>query len=603
MNTNTLFKFSTNSLRLGALCISGLLVALGAVVACSSDNTNGGTVDQGDGGPPAITEAGADTAPNCPPAPTRACTAKQCTQQLGEPAVCVKDACVKLKSPECPVVIGPADDDSALLIGGVHDLFGGLKTVGQASYNAHELAIKEINDKGGLRDPDRCKPSRPLVLVGCNESNVNPDGTTYVAPDGGAPDGGPAELTRQQRVIDHLAKDLDIPIITGGDSSGNSLALNNYLQPNYQRLYLTTRSTSPVFENPTTFNASPNGTRLFWRVTGNAKGQTAAMRLVLAQVAEAAKAKYTLSKVKVALVAKNDAFGQGTADAFDTGLTINGAAAGGTNVNADYLRLNFRERPGVGQPSQLEQQDALAQLKAFLPDIIVFIATDEFVNGTVGVSNPLNTGFLKPYEDYVAANNLQKPYYLHSHASNSSAFSAYLNNFANFASDPLVRKNFLDRNRGTNVYEPTALAAAFFGRYKASYQTPTELLYGMSESYDGTYIAAYLYGATFWKPEPVTSEVLAKAFPSLVEGASTVDNGPIAFTSAIQTLTTGGKINYNGAVSPFEWDYKTGEAPYNTNIWCVQVNASTGTLFFQQNAGQIWKYATNTLEGTYSCPN
>jgi hypothetical protein len=153
------------------------------------------------------------------------------------------------------------------------------------------------------------------------------------------------------------------------------------------------------------------------------------------------------------------------------------------------------------------------------------------------------------------------------------------------------------------VSEPTALAAAFFNRYKGAYQTPTESLYGMPEAYDAIYITAYLYAATHWKPEPVTSEILAKAFPSLVEGAQTVDNGPTAFNNAIQTLTTGGKINYNGAVSPFDWNYTTGEAPYNSNVWCVQVNATTNALFYQQNAGQIWKYSSNQLEGTFNCPN
>ncbi len=573
------------------------MVAAGtAAVACSSSDA-GGDAPKVDGG--AVMEASPDTAPECPAAPALSCTAKQCSAQMSEPAVCVNNACVKLKSPECPIVLGPADDDSAVIVGGVHDVFGGLKLVGQASYNSHELAIKEINDKGGLRHPDRCKLSRPLVMVGCNESNVNPDGTTYLAPDGGT------ELTRQQRAIDHLAKDLDVQIMMGGDASGNSLALNNYMMPKYKRVYLSTRSTSPIFEHPTSFNASPDGTRLFWRATGNAKGQTAAMRLVLGQIATTAAATYSIpgGAVKVALVAKNDAFGQGTADAFDTGLQVNGQPAGGTNVNASYVRINYRERPGVGIGD--EQNDALAKLETFGPDIIVIIGTDEFVNGTAGVNDPVkNTGILVPYENYVAADaSKRKPFYLHSHASLASAFNSYVNNFTNFKNEPATRKNFLDRTRGTNVSEPTALAAAFFNRYKGAYQTPAETLYGMPEAYDAMYITGYLYAATFWKPEPVTSIALAKAFPSLVEGAMNVDNGPSAWNSAFQTLTTGGKINYNGAVSPFDWDYSTGEAPYNSNVWCVQVNVATGTLFFQQNAGQVWKYASGTLEGTFNCPN
>lgn len=615
MGNKSFLRFDTRAVRMSALSLSAMLVAFGAVVACSGDDENATT-----SGPDAAldvqsTTDGGDGAVNCPAQPAPTCSARKCSQELGEPAACVKDKCVKLKSAECPVVVGPTDAENPLYFAAVHDLFGGQKVPGQAGMNSHELAVKEINDKGGIRDPDRCKPARPLVMIGCNDSNINPDGTPYVAP----ADAGAGELTRQQRVIEHVAGELDIPVITGGTTSGTSLALNNYQMPKYKKLYLTTRSTSPIFENPgtpgnaATFNASPDGTRLFWRATGNAKGQTAAMRKVLDQIAEAAKAKFTISTVRVALVVKNDAFGLGTADAFEVGLQVNGTAAGGANVNANYVRYNIVERPAkdgggndIPAPAgQIQQSDALAALKANPPDIIIYITTDEFVAGTAGINDARNTGILKPYEDWLrepAQASVRKPYYLHSHAQISGAFTNYLNNFTNFASDANVRKDFLNRTRGTNLSEPTELSNAFFNRYKNVFQTPTESVYGMPEAYDATYIIAYLYAATHWKPGGVTPATLGQAFPNLVEGASAVDNGPSAFNGAIQTLITGGKINYNGAVQPFDWDYKTGEAPYNANLWCVQINPSTNTLFYQQNAGQIWRYQSGNLEGNFSCP-
>ena len=579
-----------NTARFGVLGAVALLLALGAQVACSDDDAGGGTPDAGT----PLGDGGVD-ANVCPPLPPLDCTAKKCTEQLGEPATCVKNACVKLKSPECPTVVGPSDDDSALVFGAVHDLFGGQKGPGQAGLNAQELAVREINDKGGVRDPDRCKPARPLVMVGCNDSNFNPDTSPVPA------DAGPV---RQIAVVEHLAGELGVPIITGGTTSGTTLAINNYMQPKYPRLYLTTRSTSPVLENPTTFPASQEGTRLFWRSTGNAKGQTVAMRLVLAQIAEAAKARYTILNVKVALMVKNDAFGVGTADAFEQGLTVNGAPAGGANVNANYMRINYRERAGApGTGAMTTEQDAsVTLLRAFAPEIIIFISTDEFVAGTANLTAPENTGILKPYEDYVRATaGVRKPFYLHSHASISNAFTKYLTNIANF-SDAAGRLDFLERTRGTNLSEPTLLSSAFFSRYKSVFPVPAEIIYGMPEAYDATYIAAYLYAGAIGRKAPFTPIELAKSFPSLVEGGNTVDNGPTAFNAAVQTLTTGGKINYNGAVSPFDWNYTTGEAPYNANVWCVQYNQTTSTPFYQQNAGQIWRYTNGQLEGNYNCP-
>lgn len=594
--------------RIGVLGGLAILFSLGIVsVACSDDDNNGTTNTQTDGGP----EGGSGNVDSgsCPAQPPKTCGGATCASG----SVCVKDKCVQLKSEECPVAVGALDSQDVLVFGAVHDLFGGQKVPGQAGMNSAELAVNEINEKGGLRDPDKCKPAKKLVMVGCNDSNINPDGTPYVAPDGGT------ELTRQQRVIEHLANELDVPIITGGTTSGTTLALNLYQMKAkaYNKVYLTTRSTSPIFEHPennpeaSQFNPyAADGTRLFWRSTHNAKGQTAAMRLVLEQVVAASKARFSYSgDAKVALLVKNDAFGIGTANAFEEGLTVNGAAAGGSNVNANYLRLDYRERPGTGLAGQPEQDDALQQLKDFEPDVIVTITTDELIKGTVGITDVRNVGFLKPYEEYVRANvGVRKPFWLHSHATIANATTAYLNDLAGSFGDEATRKDFLERTRGTNLSEPTDLAQQFFNRYKANgdkdekFKSPVESIYGMPESYDSVYITAYLMAATFWKPEGVTPTTLGKAFPSLVEGTSSIDNGPAAFNAAIQTLITGGKINYNGAVGPFDWDYSIGESKYNSNVWCAQVNAETGSVFYQQKTGQVWRFSNGQLEGTYNCP-
>jgi branched-chain amino acid transport system substrate-binding protein len=463
--------------------------------------------------------------------------------------------------------------------------------------NSHELAVTEINGRGGIRRKDRCAAARPVVMIGCNDSNFNPDGTAWVAP---ASDGGTA-LNPQQRAIDHIAGELDVQVLVGATTSGSALALNNYLQPKYKRLFITSSATSPDLEKPATFNASPDGTRLFWRTTANAKGQTSAMKTVLPQLADKVRQKYSTQTVKVAVLAKNDSFGQGTADALESGLQINGAPAGGANVNANYIRLNYREIPGKGAANQVEQSDALASLVAFVPDIIITIGTEEIVAGTATVpGDARNTGFLKPYEDAVRASGARKPFYIHSQANLTATFQAYVDLVSNFG-DLAGRKDYLERTRGTNISEPTALARSFFSRFSSSYQTPTSLLFGMAEAYDAVYVSAYLHAATDTEAAP-TALQLARAFPALVEGATSVDVGPGTFTSANQLLISGQKVNYNGAAGPLDWDYTNGEAPFDVNVWCVQINGQTGKSFFQQSAGQVWRYGTGNLEGAYNCP-
>jgi hypothetical protein len=109
---------------LAALATSSCVTAI-ALNACSDSPAATPATDA------SVSETGTPDAPappvdagSCPPVAPRACTAKACTTQLGGPATCVNDVCVKIKSEECPLIIGPYDDDNALFIGAVHDLFG-----------------------------------------------------------------------------------------------------------------------------------------------------------------------------------------------------------------------------------------------------------------------------------------------------------------------------------------------------------------------------------------------------------------------------------------------------------------------------------------------
>ena len=138
-----------------------------AVVACSDGDatpatkTDASVADVGT----SDVQTATDTGTACPESPPKSCTAKGCTTQLGEPAVCVKNACVKLKSTECPTVAGPYDDDNAIVVAAFQDVYGTRKTTGVGRMNSHELAVTEINGRGGIRRKDRCAAARAAEIT------------------------------------------------------------------------------------------------------------------------------------------------------------------------------------------------------------------------------------------------------------------------------------------------------------------------------------------------------------------------------------------------------------------------------------------------------
>src|SRR5262245_38003741 len=75
--------------------------------------------------------------------------------------------CVALRSAQCGAVSGPAEDDSAILIGSLFTTSGPQAAVNLARQQAAQLAIAELNAGGGLPSLGM-RAQRPLVLVSCD---------------------------------------------------------------------------------------------------------------------------------------------------------------------------------------------------------------------------------------------------------------------------------------------------------------------------------------------------------------------------------------------------------------------------------------------------
>lgn len=578
----------------GAVIVAafGAAGAASISVACSDDAAETPTVAVADAA--AADVSAVDTGAPCPPVPARTCTAAKCSQDLGEPAVCVEGACVKLKTADCPRIGGAYGDDDAIVLGVVHSNRGANATAGNICNNAIDLAVAEINRQGGIPQADRCKKARPLAFVACDDTMLASDGTP-VAVEAGAK--SPRELT-----LDHLAAELKVPAIVGGVSSGDVTAMAKYVIPTYKTMFFTTRGSSNYLKEPEKapvaslqFNASPEGTRLFWRATQNVEIQAKGLQLAYKQL----ETKLTADRgrpVKLALVMKNDAYGQGLGGLFAQGLQVNGAAP---DAN-DFRSISYRFTAGAAGlcvtaaqggacSAEVDQPAALADLEAFKPDVVIHVGTDEII-----------TGLITPYEQWITTNAVpanERPYYLGAHGLRNAKLTTLVDGLAGAAKDDLRA-----RTRGFFPGRTTPASQDFYNfRFKPAYNDGAALIPGVLEGYDATYVLAYAMAAASGKG-PITSKSVVEALPAILTGTERVNVGPQPFASAAKRISDGSKVNLDGVFSTLEFDTATGEAPSDATIWCVGIDPNnTAKSYFNEATGQYYDAARNVLEGTYAC--
>jgi ABC-type branched-subunit amino acid transport system substrate-binding protein len=548
------------------------------VAACSEDAAAPATVDAGTDAPPIANDATV-----CPPAPARSCTNAGCTQTLGAPAVCVDDKCVQLTTPDCPRVEGAVENDDAIVFGVVHSNRGPNTASGDQCNNAIAFGVKEINAVGGIPSADPCKKSRPLAFVACDDTNLVLDsdgGTkTYVAPDGGT------EPSPREKTLDHLAADLKVPVVVGGVSSGDVLAMGKYLISKHKTMFFTTRGSTNLLVDIPNDGFEPDGYRLMWRGTQNVLIQAKALQKVYVELEAQAKVAHGKSTIKLAIVLKNDAYGQGLGTAFKTGLLVNGTAYSGS-VGSDPNVLDqmyqFTDGSGAGDSKPV----ALQKITSFNPDIIVAVGTDEIVSA-----------FVTPIEDSVKAlPEQQKPLWLGAHGLRTGSLTSYVDSLT----DAAQKTSLLGRTRGTFPGGITALAQSFLNvKFKTEYPSAQDIP-GVREGYDITYILGYAMTAAAAKG-PVTSESVVKNMDAIVEGTSKTDVGSALFAQASRRVAGGEKINLNGTFSALDFDLTTGEAPADNSIWCVYLDPNTGKSVFNPAAGEFYDAAQDKLIGSFKC--
>jgi branched-chain amino acid transport system substrate-binding protein len=227
-------------------------------------------------------------------------------------------------------------------------------------------------------------------------------------------------------------------------------------------------------------------------------------------------------------------------------------------------------------PDARPDDQAIAALLAFRPDVVVFDSGDALMNR---VFVPLETRWPERAPRPLYAGALPLP---------AALF-------------PFVGRSVARRRRFfglTNVSTTTANArlVTHFNETFADKVTRTATPNG---SYDAFYLLAY--GVVALGDEPVTGPSLSRAIGRLLPPGKPVDVGPLAILDGLGALRGGANIDLEGTIGHLDFDPATGEAPVDMAILCVGVDR-TGVATEGIESGMVYDAHADKLVGELACP-
>jgi len=498
----------------------------------------------------------------------------ECNTMLGEPAWCVNPntgsaACVPLITDDCQTVTGDPTDDTAVLIATLLSVTGAQASTNIARQQSAILAVEEINQtnaSGGILESSTPGDARKLVMISCDEIANLPAAVTHLV----------TELQVPAIVGPNLSQDtLDVTL--GDDSRGLPSSANAgtaLLTPAAVASAITT-----VPDNGLTFQMVPPD---IFRIPLMQKQINDIEQQILT-------AGVRTAPLKLAIFYRNDAFGQGTADALNT-LTFNGMSLA-TNISLGHAREDNYD-PAIAAPDP-----RVGAIAAFGPDIVVAVGTGEIVPYFM---TPLEAAWTATtyYPQYVATDSTKVPQLL-------TAVKGAPN-------------NFIHRVRGTGV-QPTAESLPVFNAFQVLYGNrwkdsagnpqPTTIS-NMGQSYDAVFaIALALVGQTDISGATIATNLHALA--SLAPTCTTDVSGFVApcygdsdYSRALYgwmgAMINGDPVTSIGTFARMTWDDNGSKNAGLVEVWCIN---GTGTNPIFASSGLTYDVATQQYGGSYTqCP-
>ncbi len=306
----------------GTLRWSGTALILGLTAGCSlvvSPELPAITADAGG------TDAGGTDAGGTD-AGTSNCTKHSDCQPQGASMICGPGGtCVDAFNANCGSAAGPLGNDDSIMVGSIMPTVGQFTSIGVPIEQAHELAILEINNAGGLPG------GRRLVLVKCDSSGSSEQGQLAAA---------------------HLINTVGVPVIFGPAFSSIFIDVTTQVSARAGVMTISPSATSPTISGLDDDN-------LGWRTAASDVAQADA----IADLVEAR------GFTKVIALGKDDAYGLGLLDGVNAKLSS-------VLQPDDYKTYTFAD-PGGDNPPDLAGlvSNALAAIPD--PDAVVLLGTTE----------------------------------------------------------------------------------------------------------------------------------------------------------------------------------------------------------------------------------
>jgi ABC-type branched-subunit amino acid transport system substrate-binding protein len=497
-----------------------------------------------------------------------------CTDMLGEPSWCVNPdtgsaACVPLMSEDCLTITGDPTDDNAILIATLLSITGAQASTNIARQQSAILAVEEINQanaSGGILQSSTPGDTRKLVMLSCDE------------------------IANLPRAVTHLVTDLQVPAIIGPNLSQDTLDVtvgdpSRDLPSSAQG---GTALISPAAVASAIVTVPDNG--LTFQMVPADIFRIPLMKSQINDIEAQIIAAGKTPPLKIGIYYRDDAFGQGTADALSS-LTFNGMPLA-TNISLGHAREDKYS------PALTTADPLVASYATFAPDIIVVVGTGEIVTDFMV---PLEAAWSDPshYPQYVATDSTKVPGLL-------TAVKGAPN-------------NFVHRVRGTGVLTTPESAPVFsafqvlYGnRWKDAMGNPQPTtISNMGHSYDAVFaIALSLVGQT-----DITGATVAAGMHTLASLSTTCTSdvsGLVApcyadsdyartLYSSMGAILDGTPIQEIGTFAPFTWDDNGAKNAGIIEVWCINSNSGGNPIYF--SSGLKYDVGAQTTSGSYTqCP-
>ena len=466
------------------------------------------------------------------------------------PAVCVKatGTCQRLFTAECTSVTGNWKNDDSVLLGTMFATVGATAKTNIARQQSALLAVEEINSTlggGGLPPVTSGGPVRPLAVLSCQTA------------------------TSLSNAGKHLVDELHVAGIVGPNLTQDTIDLATTISVKGGTLIM-----SPAATSSAVAGLADDG--LVWT---SIPSDVQRAKLVVKSINDDETALHATrgATLKLAIVYRDDAFGQSTFSSISGSLTFNAKLISDA-ANAPYVK-SFKY-PATGVPGQ---NDVAAAVATFKPDVVAVFGTSESV-----------TNVLLPLEvdlETADPSGAVRPSYVLIDPNKVKELTDGLAGPGISTVSPLRTRV---RGVGTIPEEASVpVFAAFNNAYVARYGDNPHAP-SMGPSYDTMYAMAFAIVAT--SSEPVTGKSIGKGLAGLGSGTE-VELGRASTLSAFQKLIMGQAVNPIGTFSHLKWDGQGTITTGNLEVWCIGLAAGAPTY---ESSGITMGVTTQSVQGTYT---